>query len=143
MSATSLRATADYLNPFSITLLLALALAVAMHLKLSSKEKILIGRVWRLLPFCIDLREAKHVVIFGITGSGKTNTAKLIVSSFKGSKLIIDWNGEYLMGRVAKPSELSISHLTMLDFCEALAASLQLTAPQYAMLLEVPKTQAT
>ncbi len=139
MSATSLRATADYLNPFSITLLLALVLAVAMHLKFSSKEKILIGRVWCLLPFRIDLREAKHIMIFGITGSGKTNTAKLIVRSFKGSKLIIDWNGEYLVGRVAKPSELSISHLTMLDFCEALAASLQLTAPQYAMLLEVAK----
>jgi len=139
ISVTSLGVVLDHLNSFSLTLLLALVLAIAIHLRLSSKEKILIGRVWRFLPFHIDLREAKHVVIFGITGSGKTNTAKLIASSFKGSKLIIDWNGEYLIGRVAKPSELSISHLSMLDFCEALAASLQLTAPQYAMLLEVAK----
>jgi hypothetical protein len=139
IDATSLKAVADYLNPFSLTLSLALVLAVALHLKFSFKDKILIGRVWRLFPFYVDLREAKHIVIFGITGSGKTNTAKLIVSSFRGSKLIIDWNGEYLIGRVAKPSKLSISHLTMLDFCEALAVSLQLTAPQYAMLLEVAK----
>jgi len=139
IGTTSLKAAMDHLNPFSLTLLLALLLAVVIRLKFSSKEKILIGRMWRLLPFYIDLREAKHIVVFGITGSGKTNTAKLIVSSFKGSKLIIDWNGEYLMGKVAKPSELSISHLTMLDFCEALAVSLQLTAPQYAMLLEVAK----
>ena len=139
ISTTSLKAAVDYLNPFSLTLLLALVLAAIIRLKSSSKEKILIGRVWCFLPFRIDLKEAKHIMIFGITGSGKTNTAKLIVSSFKGSKLIIDWNGEYLMGRVAKPSELSISHLTVLDFCEALAVSLQLTAPQYAMLLEVAK----
>jgi len=139
ISLTSLRTVLDHLNPFSLTLLLALVLALALHLRFSSKEKILIGRVWRFFPFYVDLREAKHIVIFGITGSGKTNTAKLIASSFKGSKLIIDWNGEYLIGRVAKPSELSISHLTMLDFCEALSASLQLTAPQYAMLLEVAK----
>jgi hypothetical protein len=139
INATLLKVVADYLNPFSLTLLLALALAAALHLRLSPKDRILIGRVWRFFPFYVDLREAKHIIIFGITGSGKTNTAKLIVSSFKGSKLIIDWNGEYLIGRVAKPSELSISHLTMLDFCEALAVSLQLTAPQYAMLLEVAK----
>jgi hypothetical protein len=139
ISASSLKAVTDHFNPFSLTLLLALVLAVVLHLKFSSKDKVLIGRVWRFFPFYVDLREAKHVVIFGTTGSGKTNTAKLIVSFFKGSKLIIDWNGEYLIGRVAKPSELSISHLTMLDFCEALAASLQLTAPQYAMLLEVAK----
>jgi hypothetical protein len=136
---TLLGAVVDHLNPYSLTLLLALVLAIALHLRFSSKDKILIGRVWSFFPFYVDLKEAKHIVIFGITGSGKTNTAKLIVSSFKGSKLIIDWNGEYLIGRVAKPSELSISHLTMLDFCEALAASLQLTAPQYAMLLEVAK----
>jgi len=102
------------------------------------RGRVLLGR--RIfLPFYLDLKEAKHVVIFGITGSGKTNTAKLIVKSFKGSKLIIDWNGEYLIGRVAKPSEITISNLSVLEFCEALASSLQLTAPQYAMLLEVAK----
>lgn len=133
------KAIVDYLNPYLITLSALLTLAIVIYIKFLSRGKILVGVRLLLLPFYLDLREAKHIIIFGITGSGKTNTAKLIVRSFKGSKLIIDWNGEYLIGRVARPSELSISHLSMLDFCEALASSLQLTAPQYAMLLEVAR----
>lgn len=133
------KAMLSYLNPYFVIFLALLTLAIVVRIKLTSRGRILLGTRHLLIPFYLDLREAKHIVIFGITGSGKTNTAKLIVRSFKGSKLIIDWNGEYLVGRVARPSELSISHLSILDFCEALASSLQLTAPQYAMLLEVAK----
>lgn len=133
------KAMINHLNPYLIVFLALLTLTIVIYIKLASQGKILLGMKFFLIPFYLDLREAKHIVIFGITGSGKTNTAKLIVRSFKGSKLIIDWNGEYLVGRIARPSELSISHLSILDFCEALASSLQLTAPQYAMLLEVAR----
>ncbi|MEM4576936.1 MAG: DUF87 domain-containing protein [Candidatus Nezhaarchaeales archaeon] len=129
----------NYLDPYFVIFSISLLLALILYAKFQSKGKILLGRIFLLMPFYLDLREAKHVVIFGMTGSGKTNTSKLIVNSFKGSKLIIDWNGEYLIGRVARPSHLSISYLSMLDFCEALASSLQLTVPQYAMLLEVAR----
>ncbi|MDH5815944.1 MAG: DUF87 domain-containing protein [Candidatus Nezhaarchaeota archaeon] len=127
------------LDPHLVIFLAILMLTIMLRIKLTSQGKILLGVRYFFVPFYLDLREAKHIVIFGITGSGKTNTARLIVRSFRGSKLIIDWNGEYLLGKVARPSELSISHLSILDFCEALASSLQLTAPQYAMLLEVAR----
>ena len=126
----------SYLHLAIFIAIMMIALIILMQR--SSKSKILLGRRG-FLPFYLDLNEAKHIVIFGITGSGKTNTAKLIVESFKGSKLILDWNGEYLIGRVAKPSDISIRNLSTLEFCEALASSLQLTAPQYAMLLEVAR----
>ena len=125
-----------YLHLAIFTVIMMIALIILM--RRSFKSRILLGRRG-FLPFYLDLNEAKHIVIFGITGSGKTNTAKLIVESFKGSKLILDWNGEYLIGRVAKPSDISIRNLSTLEFCEALASSLQLTAPQYAMLLEVAR----
>ena len=127
-----------FLNPYFIFSLLLVLSALLIYVKRGSSGRVLLGR--RIIfPFYLDLKEAKHIVIFGITGSGKTNTAKLIVKSFKGSKLIIDWNGEYLIGKVAKPSDITINNLSVLEFCEALASSLQLTAPQYAMLLEVAK----
>lgn len=132
-------AIVNYLNSYFVIFFFSLLLALILYIRFQSKGKILLGRSYLLMPFYLDLREAKHIVIFGMTGSGKTNTSKLIVDSFRDSKLIIDWNGEYLIGRVAKPSQLSISCLSLLDFCEALASSLQLTAPQYAMLLEVAR----
>jgi len=133
------KAMLSNLDPYLIIFLTLLTLTIVLRIKLTSQGKVLLGARHFFLPFYLDLRVAKHIVIFGITGSGKTNTARLIVRSFKGSKLIIDWNGEYLLGKVARPSELSISQLSILDFCEALASSLQLTAPQYAMLLEVAR----
>ncbi|MEM0217308.1 MAG: DUF87 domain-containing protein [Candidatus Nezhaarchaeales archaeon] len=133
------KAMLSNLDPYFIIFLILLTLTIILRINLTSQGKVLLGVRCLFIPFYLDLRVAKHIVIFGITGSGKTNTAKLIVRSFKGSKLIIDWNGEYLLGKVARPSELSISQLSILDFCEALASSLQLTAPQYAMLLEVAR----
>ncbi|RLF22306.1 MAG: hypothetical protein DRJ68_01720 [Thermoprotei archaeon] len=125
---------------FPILLLSILTFGIVLVLRnRGGMGKILLGRRI-MIPYYLDLSNAKHVVIFGITGSGKTNTARVIAKSFKGSKLIIDWNGEYLIGRVARASDITIANLSMLEFCEALATALQLSQPQYSMLLEVAKT---
>lgn len=126
-------------TPLHLLLLFGIVLlAILVYIKRDMSGKVLLGRRY-FLPFYLDLKEAKHIVVFGITGSGKTNTAKLIVKSFKGSKLVLDWNGEYLVDRVAKPSDITIGNLSTLEFCEALASALQLTTPQYSMLLDIAK----
>lgn len=49
-----------------------------------------------IIPFFLGLRPG-HIVIYGRTGSGKTNTAKLIASSVakRVPVLVLDWAGEY------------------------------------------------
>lgn len=61
-----------------------------------------------LLPYFLTIRPG-HVVIYGRTGSGKTNTAKLLASvlSRHVPVLVLDWAGEYEIEgfRRMKPGE--------------------------------------
>jgi len=69
--------------------------------------KVFLG-VHGVLPSFVELRPG-HLVIFGRTGSGKTNTAKLIASALakKVPVLVLDWAGEYDIGgfKVLRPGD--------------------------------------
>ena len=97
-----------------------------------------------LPPVLLRLRDPNtkspyHIFVFGMTGSGKTNSVKHIISSkrIKRSLLILDWAGEY--GDInllsLTPSDLSMESLEPTQIVDAFSAAYQLTRPQEAFML--------
>jgi len=119
----------------AIPILLALLACSLTIIKIKLKKGTIILGFSRLIPVFIDLSRAKHIVIFGMTGSGKTETAKRIAYSSRKDKLIIDWSGEYEYGVIATPKELSLN-LNTYEILDALTSAFQLTIPQQSVLLE-------
>lgn len=127
-------------SALTITVILTVS-SILIKAKLLSKSKILLG-FNTLKPVMIDLSKPRHIVIFGMTGSGKTETAKKIVHSTKRRKLIVDWAGEYFYGKVATPQELNLK-LTPHEIIDSISSAFQLTIPQQAFLLEAAKGTET
>jgi len=78
-------------------LLLSAPIAALAARKIAKSERFGIFLGFRgVIPYVLPI-EPGHIAIYGMTGSGKTNTAKLICS--KCSKripvLVLDWSGEY------------------------------------------------
>ena len=78
-------------------LLLSAPIAALAARKIAKSERFGIVLGFRgVIPYVLPI-EPGHIAIYGMTGSGKTNTAKLICS--KCSKripvLVLDWSGEY------------------------------------------------
>ncbi|MCR6668510.1 MAG: DUF87 domain-containing protein [archaeon YNP-WB-040] len=121
----------------SIITILALTLTIGIIIWVKSGEKIFIG-FDGIKPVYIDISGNKHIVIFGMTGSGKTETAKRILKGSKKGKLIIDWSGEYLDYKSVEPSELKIN-LKQEDVIDAIISTFQLTIPQQTLLIEAVK----
>ncbi|RLE51574.1 MAG: hypothetical protein DRJ20_01870, partial [Candidatus Methanomethylicota archaeon] len=127
-------------SPTYVTLLAITAVALTIHSlrkTVLSGEKILLG-LSGLVPFYIDLSTPRHIVIFGMTGSGKTETAKRIALKSKKKKLIIDWAGEYNYGLTATPSQLSLN-LKPHEIVDSITSAFHLTIPQQSMLFEASK----
>ncbi len=127
-------------NPSILAMLTLITLTLtAYSLKnaLFTKDKILIGFNGPL-PAYIDLSTPRHVVIFGMTGSGKTETAKRIALNSKKKKLIIDWAGEYQHGLTATPKLLTLN-LKPHEIVDSIASAFHLSMPQQAVLYEASK----
>jgi len=95
----------------------------------------------RLLPVWIKLKGSegsRHVVVLGVTGSGKTETVKRLISG-RQSVLVLDWAGEYTIFPVVKPEELSLAGLTVEEIVEAIGNAFQLTTPQTGFLYNILK----
>jgi len=73
-----------------------LIIVIYMLVKIGTGE-VLVGRCG-LFPFFLKMLTG-HIVIYGRTGSGKSNTAKLLASkiSRRIPVLILDWAGEYVL----------------------------------------------
>lgn len=122
-----------------IIILVAMTITIStiITVKLKNKNKVFIG-LNGLRPVYLDLSGNKHIVIFGMTGSGKTETAKRILKSVNKKKLIIDWSGEYTDYKSIEPSELKID-LKKEDIIDAIISTFQLTIPQQTLLIEASK----
>jgi len=105
--------------------------------KLRNRNKVFIG-LNGLKPYYLDLSGNKHIVVFGMTGSGKTETVKKILKGIDKRKLIIDWSGEYSEYKSAEPLELKID-LKREDIIDAITSTFQLTIPQQTLLIEASK----
>lgn len=125
-------------NVIIITLVAVITvISTIIIIKFKNKNKVFIG-LNGLRPVYLDLSGNKHVVIFGMTGSGKTETAKKIIKSLNKKKLIIDWSGEYTDYKSIEPSELKID-LKKEDIIDAIISTFQLTIPQQTLLIEASK----
>lgn len=120
-----------------ISIITISTLTIGIIIWVKSGDKILIG-FDGVKPVYIDISGNKHIVIFGMTGSGKTETAKRILKGSKKEKLIIDWSGEYLDYKSVEPSELKIN-LKQEDVIDAIISTFQLTIPQQTLLIEAVK----
>ncbi len=117
-----------------ISIILLTLIIYMIKREMAIKDKILLG--FNIIkPVFIDLSEPRHIVIFGMTGSGKTETAKRIAFSSKKRKFIMDWSGEYNYGVTATPNELSLN-LNSHEIVDALTSAFQLTIPQQSVLFE-------
>jgi hypothetical protein len=121
----------------SIITISTLTLIIGTIIWVKSGEKVFIG-FDGVKPVYIDISGNKHIVIFGMTGSGKTETAKRILSEGRKGKLIIDWSGEYVDYKSVEPSELKID-LKREDVIDAIISTFQLTIPQQTLLIEAVK----
>lgn len=127
-----------------LTTLLTIALitiaAYTTIVLLPRRNSVLLG-FSRLLPVWIKLRGsegARHIIVLGVTGSGKTETIKRLISRSK--VLVFDWAGEYTtISPVVKPEELSLRGLTTEEMVEAVSNAFQLTVPQSGFLYNVLK----
>ncbi len=101
-----------------------------------------------LPPTLIRLRDRHtgsphHVFVFGMTGSGKTNSVKKLLGSgrIKRPIVVLDWAGEY--GDVGlkrvEVGEVSMKGLRPVDVVDAFSSAYQLTKPQEAFLLRCLK----
>jgi len=134
------------LNAASLTLPLAALSAVglmayAAYVAYPRKESVLLGTSRLVIPVWIRLRGvegARHIVVLGATGTGKTETVKKIIAK-QPSALVFDWAGEYDVEPTVKPEELSLSGLTVEEIVEAISNAFQLTTPQSGFLYNVLK----
>ena len=78
-----------------LSTLLGIAVMLVYYFVKMKRGEVLVGRQG-FSPFFLKILPG-HIVIYGKTGSGKSNTAKLIASkvSKKIPVLILDWAGEY------------------------------------------------
>mgnify|MGYP000048598032 CR=1 FL=1 len=131
----------DFINRITsitpIIIILILTLTMGLIIWFKSGEKIFLG-FDGIKPVHIDISGNKHIVIFGMTGSGKTETAKRVLNGSKKGKLIIDWSGEYVDYKSVEPSELKID-LKREDVIDAIISTFQLTIPQQTLLIEAIK----
>ncbi|MEM2136557.1 MAG: DUF87 domain-containing protein [Candidatus Methanomethylicia archaeon] len=125
------------ITPIIIVICLTIVSTAIMLNIIRFKGKILIG-FYGIKPVYIDLSGNRHVIIFGMTGSGKTETAKKIIGKTKRSKLILDWSGEYSDYKSVEPRELQID-LKRDDIIDAIISTFQLTLPQQTLLIEASK----
>ncbi|MCX8204551.1 MAG: ATP-binding protein [Candidatus Nezhaarchaeota archaeon] len=90
-----------------------------------------------------DGHSSHHVFVFGMTGSGKTNSVKRIVGSrwIRRPVLVLDWAGEYgdLGFEEVRPEQVSMEGLRPIDVVDAFSSAYQLTRPQEAFLLRCLK----
>lgn len=94
------------------------------------------------------IRLEGHVLVAGPTGSGKTNTVKVILEGLAGRipALVLDYHGEYACPRVYVPGRnlefnmLASSSQPDLEFLvDVLSTVFQLTEPQWYVLVKAAK----
>lgn len=98
------------------------------------------------LGFFNTVKIEGHVLIAGPTGSGKTNTAKVILEALSGEipTLVLDYHGEYRLGRVYTPG-YDISFNMFADssdpetVVDILGTIFQLTEPQWYIIVRSVK----
>lgn len=99
------------------------------------------------LSFFSTLKIEGHLLVTGPTGSGKTNTVKVVVEelSKKLPVLILDYHGEYRIGRVFTPG-VDIRFNMFSDnsdpefIVDVLGTIFQLTEPQWYIILRSVKS---
>ena len=132
---------AAWITPSLIALSAVGLMAYATYLAYPRKESVLLGTSRLVVPVWVRLRGvegARHIVVLGATGTGKTETVKKIIAK-QPSALVFDWAGEYDVEPTVKPEELSLSGLTVEEIVEAISNAFQLTTPQSGFLYNVLK----
>lgn len=119
-----------------VIVIIMLMISIIRFLK-GIKDKVFIG-FSSIKPVYLDLTGNKHIVVFGMTGSGKTETVKRILRRYGKKKLVIDWSGEYREYSSVKPFELKID-LKKEEIIDAIISTFQLTIPQQTLLIEASR----
>ncbi len=104
-------------GPWRFTIpLLALTILLTESLISHFKNSVVIGFTG-VMPATIKLKPG-HIVVYGRTGSGKSNTTKILISkcSRRIPVLILDWHGEYLFENFKKLTPGDNFTLNPLDY---------------------------